>query len=80
MALEATEVFVGAGVPMSFSPEDHEGVGPEDMAVLAFTKDPEAAGGEFAPDVSTGGGFFTIDTRSVELPPDLAYLLEGLSA
>lgn len=80
VALEDTEAFVGAGVPMSFSPEDHEGVGPEDMAILAFTKDPEAAGGEFAPDVSTGGGFFTIDARSVELPPDLLYLLEGLAA
>lgn len=79
-ALEGTTEFVGAGVPLSFSPDDHEGVGPEDMAILSFTKNPEAAGGEFAPDVSTGGGFFTIDTRSVELPPDLAYLIEGVSA
>jgi hypothetical protein len=50
------------------------------MAILAFTKDPRAAGGEFAPDLSTGGGFFTINARSVELPPDLAYLLEEVSA
>jgi branched-chain amino acid transport system substrate-binding protein len=79
-ALERTTDFVGAGVPLSFSPDDHEGVGPEDMAILAFTKDPRAAGGEFAPDLSTGGGFFTINARSVELPPDLAYLLEEVSA
>jgi branched-chain amino acid transport system substrate-binding protein len=79
-ALEEVTDFVGAGVPLSFSPDDHEGVGPEDMAILAFTKDPQAAGGDFAPDVSTGGGFFTVDARSVELPPDLAYLLEGVSA
>lgn len=77
-ALEGVTDFVGGGVPLSFSPEDHEGVGPEDMAILAFTKDPQAAGGEFAPDVSTGGGFFTIDARSVELPPGLSYLLEGV--
>jgi branched-chain amino acid transport system substrate-binding protein len=77
-ALEDTEGFVGAGVPLSFSSQDHEGVDRGDMAILAFTKDPESAGGDFAPDVSTGGGFFTIDTRTVELPPQLDYLTAGL--
>jgi branched-chain amino acid transport system substrate-binding protein len=78
-ALEATRDFEGAGVPMSFSPNDHEGIGMEDMAILAFTKDQASAGGEFAPDISTGGGFFTINTATVTLPSELAYLTEGLS-
>jgi branched-chain amino acid transport system substrate-binding protein len=77
-ALETTRDFEGAGVPLSFSPSDHEGVGLEDMAILAFTKDQASAGGDFAPEVSTGGGFFTIDTSTVTLPSELAYLTEGL--
>ena len=79
-ALEEIRDFEGAGVPISFSPNDHEGIGLEDMAILAFTKDQAAAGGEFAPDISTGGGFFTIDTRTITLPSEIAYLTEGLSA
>ena len=79
-ALEDIRDFEGAGVPISFSPNDHEGIGLEDMAILAFTKDQAAAGGEFAPDISTGGGFFTIDTRTITLPSEIAYLTEGLSA
>jgi ABC-type branched-subunit amino acid transport system substrate-binding protein len=79
-ALEEIRDFQGAGVPISFSANDHEGIGLEDMAILAFTKDQTAAGGEFAPDISTGGGFFTIDTRTVTLPSEIAYLTEGLSA
>jgi ABC-type branched-subunit amino acid transport system substrate-binding protein len=79
-ALEATRDFEGAGVPISFSPDDHEGIGLEDMAILAFTKDQAAAGGEFAPDISTGGGFFTVDTGTITLPSEIAYLTEGLAA
>lgn len=79
-ALEETRDFEGAGVPISFSPDDHEGVGLEDMAILAFTKDQSAAGGDFAPDVSTGGGFFTINTSTVTLPPEVGYLTEGLTS
>ncbi|MGH2691391.1 MAG: ABC transporter substrate-binding protein [Actinomycetota bacterium] len=79
-ALEDIRDFEGAGVPISFSPSDHEGIGLEDMAILAFTKDQAAAGGEFAPDISTGGGFFTIDTRTITLPSEIAYLTEGLGA
>lgn len=79
-ALEDTSDFEGAGVPISFSPDDHEGVGMEDMAILAFTKDQSSAGGDFAPDITTGGGFFTLDTQTIELPSELAYLLEGAPA
>jgi branched-chain amino acid transport system substrate-binding protein len=79
-ALEETSGFVGAGVPLSFEPDDHEGVDLDDMAILSFTKDQASAGGEFAPDVSTGGGFFTINGETVELPPELGYLLEGVPA
>jgi ABC-type branched-subunit amino acid transport system substrate-binding protein len=79
-AIEATTDFQGAGVPLTFSADDHEGVGIEDMAILAFTTDQAAAGGEFAPDISTGGGFFTIDTQTIDLPSELTYLLEGLPA
>ncbi|MGH2710911.1 MAG: ABC transporter substrate-binding protein [Actinomycetota bacterium] len=77
-AVEEITGFEGAGVPISFSSNDHEGIGMEDMAILAFTKDQASAGGDFAPEISTGGGFFTIDTRTITLPDDLAYLLEGL--
>lgn len=77
--LEDTKEFVGGGVPLSFSSDDHEGVDLDDMAILAFTKDQDSAGGEFAPDVSTGGGFFTISEESVELPPELSYLVEGVA-
>lgn len=77
-ALERITDFEGAGVPISFSPNDHEGIGMEDMAILAFTKDQASAGGEFAPDISTGGGFFTINTGTIRLPSDLEYLMEGL--
>lgn len=79
-ALEDTRDFEGAGVPISFSPEDHEGIGMEDMAILSFTKDQAAAGGDFAPDISTGGGFFTINSGTVTLPSEIAYLTEGLPA
>ncbi|HEV3474712.1 MAG TPA: ABC transporter substrate-binding protein [Actinomycetota bacterium] len=79
-ALEQTQDFTAGGVPISFAPGDHEGVGLEDMAILAFTRDQLSAGGEFAPDISTGGGFFTVDTSTVRLPSELSYLLEGLPA
>lgn len=79
-ALEDTRDFEGAGVPISFSPNDHEGIGMEDMAILSFTKNQASAGGDFAPDISTGGGFFTINTGTVTLPSELAYLTEGLPA
>jgi branched-chain amino acid transport system substrate-binding protein len=79
-ALGDTRDFEGAGVPISFSASDHEGIGMEDMAILAFTKDQASAGGEFAPEVSTGGGFFTIDSQTITLPSELSYLLQGLPA
>lgn len=79
-ALGEIRDFEGAGVPISFSAKDHEGIGMEDMAILAFTKDQASAGGEFAPEVSTGGGFFTIDSQTITLPSELSYLLDGLPA
>jgi branched-chain amino acid transport system substrate-binding protein len=79
-ALGEIRDFEGAGVPISFTENDHEGIGMEDMAILAFTKDQASAGGEFAPEVSTGGGFFTIDSQTITLPSELSYLLEGLPA
>lgn len=75
-ALEELEEFEGAGVPISFD-SSHEGIEMDDMAVLAFTKEAGSAGGDLAPDLSTGGGFFTLDTVSVELPDRLAWLIQG---
>jgi ABC-type branched-subunit amino acid transport system substrate-binding protein len=77
--LEATSDFRGVGVPVSFTPDDHEGVGFEDLAVWGFTRMQSSDGGEFFPEVDTGGGFFTIVPSSVTLPEEFAYLLTGMS-
>jgi branched-chain amino acid transport system substrate-binding protein len=74
--LESTTDFRGVGAPVSFSPDDHEGIGFEDMAMWGFTRNQFSDGGEFFPEVDTGGGFFTIVPSSVTLPGDLSYLIE----
>jgi ABC-type branched-subunit amino acid transport system substrate-binding protein len=72
--IEALHDFAGAGVPLTFGPDKHDGIDPEDLAVYGFTKDQGSAGGDFAPDVDTGGGFFTIVNASVTLPKNVAFL------
>lgn len=72
--LEKLTDFEGAGVPVTFGSGKHEGVDADDMALLAFTKEQRSAGGDFAPDVDTGGGFFTIVAASLALPPKYAFL------
>jgi ABC-type branched-subunit amino acid transport system substrate-binding protein len=72
--LEKLRDFEGAGVPITFGSGKHEGVDADDMALLAFTKEQSSAGGDFAPDVDTGGGFFTIVTSSLALPPKYSFL------
>jgi ABC-type branched-subunit amino acid transport system substrate-binding protein len=77
-ALERTRDFEGAGAPLSFSAQSHEGVGLEDMAMWGFTRSQESAGGEFFPAVDTGGGFFTIIPASAQLPEKYSYLVAEL--
>lgn len=72
--LEALRDFEAAGVPVTFGPGKHEGVDLDDVAVYGFTKTQTAPGGRFAPDVDTGGGFFTVVTESLDLPDRYAYL------
>ncbi|GAC1408700.1 MAG: hypothetical protein NVSMB57_00340 [Actinomycetota bacterium] len=72
--LETLKDFEGAGVPITFAPGNHEGLEISGVAMYGFTKDQTAPGGEFAPDVDTGGGFFTVLDESLELPPRYAYL------
>lgn len=78
--LEALQDFAGAGVPLSFAADSHEGMNESDLAIWGFTKEQSSAGGEFFPEVDTGGGFFTIVNASLDLPKDLAFLARGLSA
>ena len=78
--IESTRNFRGVGAPMSFSPTDHEGIGFEDMAMWGFTRDQQSDGGQFFPEVETGGGFFTIVPASVTLPDAFAYLITGEDA
>jgi branched-chain amino acid transport system substrate-binding protein len=78
--VESLRSFTGAGVPLSFSPENHDGMDESDLAVWGFTKDQSAAGGEFFPEVDTGGGFFTVVNASLNLPEDLRFLARGLDA
>ena len=73
--LESTRDFRGAGVPISFSADDHEGVGFEDMAMWGFTRNQDADGGVYFPEVDTGGGFFTMVAASATLPDAFAWLL-----
>ena len=72
--LEATTDFEGAGVPITFGANDHEGIALDDLGVYGYTKDQDSAGGAFFPDVDTGGGFFTIVTESLDLPPRYTFL------
>lgn len=72
--LESLEDFEGAGVPVTFAPGDHEGIDRDDMAVMTFTKNQDSAGGEFMPEVDTGGGFFTVLSESLELPEQYEFL------
>jgi branched-chain amino acid transport system substrate-binding protein len=78
-AIESTTDFRAVGVPISFSSDDHDGIGFEDMAVWGFTRNQRSDGGAFFPEVDTGGGFFTIVPSSVVLPSQFSYLLTGVS-
>lgn len=78
--LESLTDFAGAGVPLTFSADSHEGMEESDLAVWGFTKDQSSAGGEFFPEVDTGGGFFTIVNASLDLPEELRFLARGLAA
>jgi ABC-type branched-subunit amino acid transport system substrate-binding protein len=75
--IESTQNFRAAGVPVSFSSSEHEGVGFEDMAIWGFTRNQDSDGGIYFPEVDTGGGFFTIVPSSVTLPDAFRYLLPG---
>ncbi len=72
--LEGISDFEGAGVPITFGPDAHEGVALDDLGVYGYTKDQDSAGGHFFPDVDTGGGFFTIVTESLTLPERYRFL------
>ncbi|MBI4728777.1 MAG: ABC transporter substrate-binding protein [Acidobacteria bacterium] len=74
--LEGLEDFEAAGVPVSFGVDRHEGIDPDDLAVLAFTKNQDSPGGDFAPEVDTGGGFFTVLPDSLDLPERYRFLTE----
>jgi branched-chain amino acid transport system substrate-binding protein len=72
--LEGLVDFEGAGVPLTFGPDKHEGVDLNDLGMLGFTKEQDSAGGDFQPDVDTGGGFFSIVSSSLNLPRKYRYL------
>lgn len=72
--LQTLRDFEGVGVPVTFGRDKHEGIDIDDLAIYGYTKDQDAAGGDFAPDVNTGGGFFTIVYESLNLPPRYAFL------
>ncbi len=72
--LEGLTNFEGAGVPITFTAGDREGISLDDLGMYGFTKDQDSAGGHYFPDVDTGGGFFTIVTGSLNLPTRYAYL------
>jgi len=69
--------FEGAGVPVSFGPDQHSGIALDDLGMYGFTKDQESAGGHYFPDVDTGGGFFTIVSESLQLPRQYKFLEPG---
>ena len=73
--LESIKNFEGAGVPVSFDANDHEGIALDDLGMYGYTKDQDSMGGHYFPDVDTGGGFFTIDMTSLSLPPKYRFLL-----
>jgi branched-chain amino acid transport system substrate-binding protein len=72
--LEKVTDFEGAGVPITFAEDDHQGIDIDDLGMYGFTKDQESAGGHYFPDVDTGGGFFTIVTESLSLPSRYRFL------
>ena len=72
--LEKVNDFEGAGVPISFGADAHEGIALDDLGIYGYTKDQDSAGGHFFPDVDTGGGFFTIVTESLDLPQRYRFL------
>jgi ABC-type branched-subunit amino acid transport system substrate-binding protein len=78
--IESLSSFDGAGVPLTFSSTRHEGMDPDDLAILGFTKSQDSAGGDYFPEVDTGGGFFTIVNESLHLPSDLSFLANGMTA
>ena len=73
--LEKITDFEGAGVPVTFGADDHSGIDLDDLGMYGFSKDQDSSGGEFFPDVDTGGGFFTIVTESLELPQRYRFLV-----
>ena len=78
--IESLSNFSGAGVPLTFSSDRHEGMDENDLAVLGFTKEQSSAGGDYMPEVDTGGGFFTIVNESLHLPKELSFLANGMQA
>jgi len=75
--LEGITNFEGAGVPISFSADNREGIDLSDLAMYGYTKDQDSAGGHYFPDVDTGGGFFTIVRESLQLPVRYRFLMNG---
>ncbi|MGH2785951.1 MAG: ABC transporter substrate-binding protein [Actinomycetota bacterium] len=73
--LEKITDFEGAGVPITFGSGDHDGIDLDDLGMYGYSKDQDSAGGEFFPDVDTGGGFFTVVTESLELPSRYRFLV-----
>lgn len=73
--LEKITDFEGAGVPITFGGDDHDGIDLDDLGMYGYSKDQDSAGGEYFPDVDTGGGFFTIVTESLELPTRYRFLV-----
>lgn len=73
--LEKITDFEGAGVPLTFGGDDHDGIDLDDLGMYGYSKDQDSAGGEYFPDVDTGGGFFTIVTESLELPTRYRFLV-----
>jgi len=72
--LEKITDFEGAGVPVTFGANDHAGIDIDDLGMYGYTKDQDSAGGHYFPDIDTGGGFFTIVTESLALPPRYQFL------
>lgn len=72
--LEKIDDFEGAGVPVTFGAGHHEGIDLDDLGVYGYTKDQDSAGGDYFPDVDTGGGFFTIVSESLRLPQRYRFL------
>jgi branched-chain amino acid transport system substrate-binding protein len=72
--LEKITDFEGAGVPVTFGADHHSGIDLDDLGIYGYSKDQDAAGGAYFPDVDTGGGFFTIVTESLALPNRYKFL------